>query len=383
MLPCFAGICALSDDNDQIDGIPEKLPLDTWHRARGARMVPFAGYAMPIQFAGIVAEHEWTRNSASLFDVSHMGQISIIGDAAAFEVEKLVPGAITTLAQERVRYSLLLDENGGVLDDLMITSIAGGVFLIVNGAVKHDDLAHLHAHLSDAVTVEHHQDWALLALQGPKAAAVLAQLLPGAEELPFMHSADFEWQQASVKVSRSGYTGEDGFEISVPAHCVASLADALLADERVKPAGLGARDTLRLEAGLPLYGTDLTRDIDPVSAGLTFALSKRRLTDGGWLGHQAIQGILADGPQRLRVGLALDGRLPARGGAPVYCGAAQIGSVTSGTFSPTLERPIAMAFVDAAQAATGTQVEIEVRGKRIAATVTPLPFVPHKYFRGN
>ena len=363
------------------------LPLDAWHRAHGARMVPFAGYQMPIQYAGehggIVAEHGWTRQSASLFDVSHMGQLSISGENAAAELEKLVPGAVTSLGEGRMRYSLLLTEAGGIIDDLMITNAGAHIALVVNGAVKWDDIAHLREHLPDEITLTHYEDQALLALQGPKAAEVLDALVPGAGELTFMRARSFDWDGTPLWIARAGYTGEDGFEISVHADHAEKLADALTADDRVKPAGLGARDSLRLEAGLPLYGHDLTTEIDPVSAGLGFALSKKRREAGGFMGHQACAVKLGDGCASTRVGLSVEGRMPAREGAPVYAGETLVGKVTSGGFSPTLQRPIAMAYVGAEYSAEGTSLEIEVRNKRLPAKVSPMPFVPHRYYRGS
>ncbi len=375
-------------EDETLEELPlEKLPLDAWHRAQGARMVPFAGYEMPIQytgpFGGIVAEHNWTRESASLFDVSHMGQLTVSGENAGEELEKLLPGAITSLKDGRMRYSLLLNENGGIIDDLMVTNTGPHFALVVNGACKWDDIAHLREHLPDEITLTHHDDFGLLALQGPKAGEVLEALLPDTGALTFMTAGLFEWEGTYLWVSRAGYTGEDGFEISVPATHVEQLADALVADERVKPAGLGARDSLRLEAGLPLYGHDLTTQTDPVSADLMFALTKKRRGAGGWMGHEALVPVLDDGPATKCVGLKLDGRMPAREGAEVYSGETRVGTVTSGGFSPTLGQPIAMAYVDIAQAAEGTALEIKVRGKRLPATVSPMPFVPHNYYRGS
>ncbi|WAT17564.1 glycine cleavage system aminomethyltransferase GcvT [Aurantiacibacter sp. MUD11] len=370
-------------DTEELEDLPlEKLPLDAWHRERGARMVPFAGYEMPIQYEGIVAEHEWTRSHASLFDVSHMGQLTVSGDKAASELEKLLPTAVASLPKGQMRYSLLLDESGGIIDDLIVTNTGPHYALVVNGACKWDDIAHLREHLDDEVTLNHHADFALLALQGPEAAAVLEAIVPGVAELSFMRAGLFEWDGAHLWVSRAGYTGEDGFEIAVHEDSVVDLANALVADERVKPAGLGARDSLRLEAGLPLYGHDLTLDTDPVSAGLAFALGKSRREGGGWFGHAACMVRLEDGCcAQQRVGLSLEGRLPAREGAKVYSGDALVGTVTSGGFSPTLGHPIAMAYVETEQAQNGTELEIEVRGRRLPARVVPMPFVPHKYHR--
>ncbi|MEP0188890.1 MAG: glycine cleavage system aminomethyltransferase GcvT [Erythrobacter sp.] len=381
-----------TDDHREAAPELERLPLDLWHRARGGRMVPFAGYHMPIQYEGIVAEHNWTRESASLFDVSHMGQVGLDGPSdkgteaagrAAEALEALVPGLISSLKPGKMRYSMFLNEEGGILDDLMVTNQGPRIGVVVNGAVKWDDIAHLREHLPDDVNVHHFGDCALLALQGPKAGEVMAELIPAAAELTFMHAELFEWNGTHLWISRAGYTGEDGFEITVHEDFVVALAEALCDDERVKPAGLGARDSLRLEAGLPLYGHDITTETDPVSADLTFALSKKRREAGGYMGHGPAMKVLDDGPKQVRVGLLLDGRMPAREGADVYVGDTKIGRVTSGGFSPTLGRPIAMAYVDAAHTAEGTALECEVRGKRLPASVSPMPFVPHRYFRGN
>jgi len=372
----------MTDNEEFEDQPPEKLPLDSWHRSHGARMVPFAGYQMPIQYSGIVAEHDWTRNHASLFDVSHMGQLAVSGENAAHALERLLPTDIANLPEGQMRYSLLLTEAGGIIDDLIVTNTGPHIALVVNGACKWDDIAHLRENLDDEITLTHYDDFALLALQGPEASAVLDSLVPGVDELSFMRAGLFEWNGQHIWVSRAGYTGEDGFEISIHQNHAAALADALVADERVKPAGLGARDSLRLEAGLPLYGHDLTLDTDPVSAGLSFALAKSRRQAGGFMGHTPIMARLEKGgiAQR-RVGLALKGRLPAREGAKVYSGDALVGSLTSGGFSPTLGHPIAMAFVETEYAHGGTELHIEVRGKRLPARVVPLPFVPHRYHR--
>lgn len=355
----------------------QALPLASLHARLGARMVPFAGYSMPIQYEGIIAEHLWTRQHAGLFDVSHMGQLLLpTNDAEA--LERLVPGDILGLREGVLRYSLLLNESGGVLDDLMVTRRADDLYLVVNGAVKAADIAVMRA---GGLSVDHRTDWALLALQGPDAVAVLDGLVPGVAALRFMRGAGFDWQGTALWVSRSGYTGEDGFEVSVPVAAAEALADALLADARVKPIGLGARDSLRLEAGLPLYGHDLTPEISPVEAGLGFAISKRRKLEGGFPGAARLLAELLDGPVRKRVGLAIEGRLPAREGAPVLAGDEPVGMVTSGGFSPSLEAPIAMAFVAAGVAADGTALEVEVRGRRLAARVVPMPFVTKNYVR--
>ena len=353
------------------------LPLDALHRSLGARMVPFAGYAMPIQFEGIIAEHLWTRSHAGLFDVSHMGQL-LVPLAQDSALEALLPGDITGLAAGALRYSLLLNNAGGILDDLMVTRRGDDLYLVVNGAVKAADIAHLRHH---RITCEYRDDWALLALQGPDAVAVMERLVPGVSELRFMRSAGFTWNDTALWISRSGYTGEDGVEISVPASAVEALAQALLAEAEVKPIGLGARDSLRLEAGLPLYGHDLDPATNPVEAGLSFAISKRRKLEGGFPGAAFIMDQLHNGAARRRVGLAVDGKLPAREGAPVFAGDRAVGSISSGGFAPSLGAPIAMAYVASDYTADGTLLEIEVRGKRLMARVVPMPFKPKNYVR--
>jgi aminomethyltransferase len=372
------------DTSDPIEELV--LPLDAWHRARGARMVEFAGYPMPVQYEGIIAEHLWTRENAGLFDVSHMGQLRVAGGGAAEALEALLPGDISALKPGNIRYSLLLSDQGGILDDLMVTNIsqadAPEFYVVVNGATKWDDIAHLREHLPDAITLNHLEDSALLALQGPKAAEALEQAFPGvAGGLHFMQATGFEWEGVMIGVGRSGYTGEDGFEITLPASHAERLADALCALDSVKPVGLGARDSLRLEAGLPLYGHDLTEQTDPVSAGLGFAISKRRRAEGGFPGAERILGLVSAGTSSVRVGLLLEGRMAAREGAGVFSGATQVGQVTSGGFSPSLQAPIAMAYVDAALAAPGTSLELDNRGRRLTAKVVAMPFVPHRYSR--
>jgi aminomethyltransferase len=354
-----------------------ELPLDALHRRLGGRMVGFAGYAMPIQFEGIIAEHLWTRAHAGLFDVSHMGQL-LVPLAEDRALEALLPGDIAGLAINALRYSLLLDARGGILDDLMVTRREGDLYLVVNGAVKAADIAHLRA---GGISVDYRDDWALLALQGPEAVVVLDRLVPGVAALRFMRAGAFHWNGHDLWVSRSGYTGEDGFEISVAASAVTAFAEALLAQSEVRPIGLGARDSLRLEAGLPLYGHDLDPGTNPVEAGLTFAISKRRKLEGGFPGAELIMDQLHNGAARRRVGLAVEGKLPAREGAAVFAGDTQVGVVTSGGFAPSVGAPIAMAYVATAHAADGTALEIEVRGRRLAATVVPMPFKPKNYVR--
>lgn len=362
-----------------------ELPLGDWHRARGARMVEFAGYHMPIQYEGIMAEHLWTRESAGLFDVSHMGQLMLSGDGVADALEKLVPGDISALKEGRMRYSLLLEDDGGILDDLMITATPMGLYVVVNGAVKWDDIGFLREHLPDEITINHMDDRALLALQGPKAVDALLRVVPGVDALFFMEAGSFFWGPKSdpepLWISRSGYTGEDGFEISVPATHAKALVDALCAQPDVKPIGLGARDSLRLEAGLPLYGHDMNPQIDPVEGNASFAISKRRREEGGFNGADRILKALAQGPAQKLVGFAVDGKTPVREGAPVFAQDTQVGSITSGGFAPSVGAPIAMGYVATQHAPIGTALEAEVRGKRVALTVAALPFIPHHYHR--
>ncbi|EAT08411.1 glycine cleavage system aminomethyltransferase GcvT [Sphingobium sp. 10 DY56-G10] len=365
----------------------QPLPLDAWHRDRGARMVGFAGYHMPIQYEGIMAEHGWTREHAGLFDVSHMGQLTFTGDGVDAAVEHLLPSDIRGLKPFRQRYSMLLDDEGGILDDLMVSRLGDGAFdgadiyMVVNGATKYDDIGWMIEHLPDEVTMNHMDEQALLALQGPEAGAALASLIPETADLLFMQSGLFTWRGVPLWISRSGYTGEDGFEISLPGEDARLLADALCDLPQVKPIGLGARDSLRLEAGLPLYGHDLTPAVSTIAADLGFAIQKRRREEGGFNGHARVMKELADGPGARRVGLRVEGRLPAREGAKIFAGSVEVGEVTSGGFAPTLGAPIAMGWVSTPYSAIDTALEIDVRGKRIAAVVAPMPFVPHRYRR--
>lgn len=389
----------MSDDTDtDIAAETLALPLDAWHRARGARMVEFAGYWMPIQYTGegggIIPEHLWTREHAGLFDVSHMGQLVVSSEDedqqdAITALEALMPADLSILKVGRQRYSLLLNETGGIIDDLMITRWANGFFLIVNGATKWDDIGHLREFLPDDITLTHRDDFALLALQGPRAAEALAsfgiapaqpQIVP-VDQLSFMQAGPYVWNGVELHISRSGYTGEDGYEIAVPAESAEALAEMLCTHPAVKPIGLGARDSLRMEAGLPLYGHDLNEEIDPISAGLAFAISKRRRAEGGFPGADRILTGLSQGTETVRVGLKLSGRQAAREGAEVYSGEDKVGVLTSGGFAPSLGCPIAMADVPAALGAPGTELFIDVRGKKLPATVAAMPFVPHRYFR--
>lgn len=379
------------DFDEHLEDLPlDPLPLDAWHRARGARMVPFAGYDMPIHYAGpsggIVAEHNWTRENAGLFDVSHMGQLLLSGPELDAAVEAVLPIDLSTLKPGQQRYSLLLDEDGGVLDDLMVSRWPDALYLVVNGATKWDDIGTLREALPDDITLNHLDEHALLALQGPKAADALARHAVGEyplSALTFMRFGRFTVAGHDVTIARAGYTGEDGFEISLPAAAAEDIATLLCAEPEVQPIGLGARDSLRLEAGLPLYGHDMSPETSPIEAGLIFGINKRRRSEGGFPGADRIIREIAEGTARRWVGLRIDGRLPAREGAEVFAGSDHIGTVTSGGFSPTLGAPIAMAYVATEHAAIGTALEVEVRGKRLAATVSPTPFVPHRYFRGS
>jgi aminomethyltransferase len=360
----------------------EKLPLDSWHRARGARMVPFAGYEMPVQYEGIIAEHLWTRENAGLFDVSHMGQLLFHGRDVDSALERLLPGDLKSLGDMKPKYSLLLDDNGGIIDDLMATRRGEDFYVVVNGATKHGDIAEFERRLPGGVMLDHMRQQALLALQGPRAAEVLETIIPGVSDLSFMEGRAFHALGQSLWISRSGYTGEDGFEISVPAHAAAQLADAITAHEAAKPIGLGARDSLRLEAGLPLYGHDLDRSTTPVMAGLNFAINKRRRAEGGFAGAMRILAELENGPAQKRIGFEVEGRQPVREGALVLDGEGnEIGRITSGGHSPTLGRPIAMGYVATPFAEPGTELKLEQRGKLFDARVTAMPFVPHRYHR--
>ncbi len=369
-----------------------ETPLHGEHAAAGARLVPFAGYAMPVQYAtGILAEHLWTREHAGLFDVSHMGQAALIGPdhaTTARALEALVPADILNLKPGRQRYTQLLDENGGIRDDLMVTRPAnplqdGELLLVVNAATKEADYAHMAARLPAGVELRRFDDRALLALQGPQAEAVLGGQAPDIASLAFMQAAETMIGGIPAHVSRSGYTGEDGFEISVPASRAAELWRLLMTDEQARPIGLGARDSLRLEAGLCLYGHDIDTTTSPVEAGLTWSIQKRRREEGGFPGAARIQRELRDGPARLRVGLKPEGRAPAREGTVVATpDGREVGKVTSGGFGPSVNGPVAMGYVAREFATPGTKLHLVVRGKPLPAQVVPMPFAPHRYKRG-
>ena len=371
------------------DSALSQTPLADLHRALGARMVPFAGYAMPVHYpSGIIAEHQWTRQAAGLFDVSHMGQAFLVGPdhaSVAAALEALTPGDFMTLGEGRVRYTLLTTENGGIIDDLMVTRPTGAdgwLFIVVNAGRKAIDYAHLAARLPASVRLDTLEDRALLALQGPAAAAVIGRFSPDLAALGFMTARDAVIGGIAVSVSRSGYTGEDGYELSVAASEAEALARLLLAEAEVKPIGLGARDSLRLEAGLCLYGHDIDEATSPAEADLGFAVPKRRRAEGGFPGADRILDEFLNGAGRRRVGILPEGRAPAREGTEIRDAAGTvIGIVTSGGFGPTLGGPIAMGYVAADSAAPGTGINLIVRGKALAARIVPLPFVAHRYFR--
>jgi aminomethyltransferase len=360
-----------------------RTPLYELHRARGAKTVPFAGYEMPVQYpTGIIAEHLHTRAHAGLFDVSHMGQIRVHGAEAALALEALVPGDLQGLMPRQMRYTLLLNDKGGILDDLMATRLEDGLMLVVNAACKDADLAHLQSQLDRAVTIEPHFERALLALQGPAAAAVLKRFAPGVERMPFMTSAELSIAGTPCSVTRSGYTGEDGFEISVAAEQAAAIAERLLGEPEVMPIGLGARDTLRLEAGLCLYGHDIDETTTPIESGLAWTIGKRRRAEGGFPGAAIILRQLAEGVARKRVGIRPDGRAPAREGTVITDPAGnRVGTVTSGGFGPSVGAPIAMGYVDATHSANGSALSLIIRDMPRPAHVARLPFVPTRYYR--
>jgi aminomethyltransferase len=370
---------------------PLKTPLHSRHVALGARMVPFAGYDMPVQYpSGILTEHNWTREKAGLFDVSHMGQCFLIGpdhETTAKALEALIPADIVNLAPGKQRYSQLLNEEGGILDDLMVTRSIdpdedGALYVVVNAACKDADYAHIEARLPANVKLVKAEHRGLIALQGPGAAAALAAIAPEAAEMGFMTSRTMKVAGIKANVSRSGYTGEDGYEISAAADRIGEIWDTLLLDANVKPIGLGARDSLRLEAGLCLYGHDIDTTTSPIEAALNWSIQKRRREEGGFPGAARVQRELAEGVSRIRVGLKPEGRAPAREGTEIATPEGEvIGVVTSGGFGPTLNGPCAMGYVAKAHSASGTQLNLIVRGKPLPAVVATMPFVPNGYKR--
>ncbi|WP_144291593.1 glycine cleavage system aminomethyltransferase GcvT [Rhodoligotrophos appendicifer] len=366
-----------------------RTPLFDLHERLNGRMVSFAGYMLPVQYtAGILAEHLWTRESASLFDVSHMGQIWLTAPSRVAEaLETLVPGDIKGLSTGQIRYTQLTNEQGGIIDDLLVTlmpTFESGerLFLVLNASRKQDDLVHIQERLAGRAHIERLDDRALLALQGPAAFHVLRRVLPIVETLRFMTSATAVLGDKEVFVSRSGYTGEDGFEISLPSCLATSFAEALLADPAVKPAGLGARDSLRMEAGLCLYGQDLDETTSPIEAGLSWSVSRRRREQGGFLGYGRIAEELRVGPKRRLVGLRLEGRTPARRGELITSADGNfVGKVTSGGFGPSANCPIALGYVDANFTAKGSTVNLMVRERSLPAEIVQLPFIRHRYVK--
>lgn len=368
-----------------------KTALYDRHVALGGRMVEFSGYALPVQYAGIVAEHTHTRQAASLFDVSHMGQVVVTGPDHATTIavlEYLTPADLSTLAPGEMRYTVLLNEQGGIEDDLIVTRPAAGqapdgvMTMVVNAGRKHHDLDWLRRESRHDLDFHLRDDVSLIALQGPRAAEVLLKHAKAPETLGFMQSAPATIAGIPVTISRAGYTGEDGFEFSVANDKALELFDLFLSDPLVEPAGLGARDSLRLEAGLCLYGHDMTEKTDPVSANLLFSIGKRRRTEGGFIGAEAVLSRLSTGAAEKRVGIRFEGRQPVREGAELVDAAGTtIGRVTSGTFAPTAKAPVAMGYVPAGIAREGEAVTAMVRGKPIAGTIVKLPFVPQRYFR--
>lgn len=348
-------------------------------------MVPFAGYEMPVQYpAGILAEHNHTRARASIFDVSHMGQVALRGADVAAALETLVPGDITGLAAGRMRYTMFTNGTGGILDDLMVTNVGDYLFLVVNAGCKDADIAHLRANLPGGIDVEVLDDRSLIALQGPAAAAVLARHAPGTDTMPFMSALPFEIDGSRLAVARSGYTGEDGYEISIPNADAVRITELLLAEADVELAGLGARDSLRLEAGLCLYGHDIDTATTPIEAGLTWSIGKRRRADGGFPGADIIQRQIAEGASRKRVGILPDGKAPAREGTEITdADGVVIGVVTSGGFGPSAGGPVAMGYVDSGHVAKETPVNLVVRGKPRPGRIAAMPFVPNRYYRGQ
>ena len=372
----------MSDLDPAHDGEPEPIritPLDAMHRALGGRMVAFAGWSLPVQYPdGVLREHERCRTAAALFDVSHMGQVLLHGADSAAALERVLPADLLGLACGQQRYTVLLNEAGGIIDDLIVTRLAADRLLLVVNASRRDvDLAHLRAALPAAIAMDEQAGRALLAVQGPRAADAVEAVLPGSAALRFMHAVVLPFDGTDAIVARCGYTGEDGFEISVAPDRATALADRLLSDGRVGLAGLGARDSLRLEAGLPLWGNDIDELTTPIEAGLTLAIGRRRRSEGGFPGEAVIRDQLAHGPPRRRVGLRPSGRAPARAGVAVAAAdGTAAGTITSGGFGPTVGGPVSMGYVRRDLATPGETLTLLIRGRPVAATVTALPFVP-------
>jgi aminomethyltransferase len=371
-------------DNQTAGQDLKTTPLDALHRELGAKMVPFAGYDMPVQYeTGIIAEHNHTRSQASLFDVSHMGQAQLSGDDAAAALETLVPGDIEALTAGKIRYTALTNDAGGIMDDLMVTHGGDHLFLVVNAGNKDADFAHIREHIGDRTELNIMAGRALVALQGPQAAKVLSRLAPEAGNMQFMTAETLDIGGVDCFVTRSGYSGEDGYEISIPGEAAEDVTQRLLGEDEVLPAGLGARDSLRLEAGLCLHGNDIDATTTPIEASLIWTISKRRRAEGGFPGAAVVQDQIANGAPRKLVGILPEGRAPARAHTEITdAGGETVGEVTSGGFGPSVGGPVAMGYVRSDLAKIDTPLNLIVRGKALPAKVIKLPFVPHRYFNG-
>lgn len=383
---CVLTVLTLEQMMSEQDRNSLKTPLYSLHEELGGKMVPFANYLMPVQYPlGVMAEHKHTREQAGLFDVSHMGQIVITGDGADVWLETLVPGNIIDLNPGSIRYTMFTNEDGGILDDLMITKRDNDIFMVVNAACKEQDIAHMRAHLPDHLKLNELTDRALIALQGPMAAAVIARFIPDAKEQNFMSYLEAKIDGVACFISRCGYTGEDGHEISIPADRAEDICRLLLSEPEVEAIGLGARDSLRLEAGLCLFGHDITIKTTPIEGALEWSIGKRRREQGGFPGADKIlEQIASKNIKRKRVGILPDGRAPAREGTQVLDADDNvIGKITSGGFGPTFGGPIAMGYVKTEFSEKGTKVYLAVRKKKLEARVEAMPFVPQQYFRKN
>jgi len=383
---CVLTVLTLEQMMSEQDRNSLKTPLYSLHKELGGKMVPFANYLMPVQYPlGVMAEHKHTREQAGLFDVSHMGQIVITGDGADVWLETLVPGNIIDLNPGSIRYTMFTNEDGGILDDLMITKRDNDIFMVVNAACKEQDIAHMRAHLPDHLKLNELTDRALIALQGPMAAAVIARYIPDAKEQNFMSYLEAKIDGVACFISRCGYTGEDGHEISIPADRAEDICRLLLSEPEVEAIGLGARDSLRLEAGLCLFGHDITIKTTPIEGALEWSIGKRRREQGGFPGADKIlEQIASKNIKRKRVGILPDGRAPAREGTQVLDADDNvIGKITSGGFGPTFGGPIAMGYIKTEFSEKGTKVYLAVRKKKLEARVEAMPFVPQQYFRKN
>ncbi len=366
---------------DNLNQSLQRTALYEMHQSLGARLVPFAGYEMPVQFSGFKEEHLHTREKACVFDISHMGQFFLHGDVAGETLERIIPNYVTNLKQGQQRYSVLLNEHAGIIDDIMITKMDDGLMLVVNAACKDKDWATLQAHFGNELNMECWDDRALIALQGPTAAQTMASLNIDCSDLRFLNAKKITVNNATCYISRSGYTGEDGFEISIPNDDAENFYKQLIACDDVIPAGLGARDTLRLEAGLSLYGHELNEEITPLEAGLNWIVPKQRLAEATFLGSNVLKEQFESGVTLQRAGLLVEARVPAREGNFLFdIDHNQVGEVSSGSFSPCLNQPIAMAYIVKQFLQSDAELFVEVRQKQYPVKITPLPFVPHRYY---